>query len=188
MEKPEAPRRILIVDDEENVCHALRRSLRKEGYELFFGHEPAQGLEVLKKEKVDMVISDHLMPNMTGLEFLKLVRNRYPDVMRIMLTGHADMQTAIDAINQGNIYRFLTKPWDDTELKVTLFLAFEQLDLERENRRLLAMVRRQYDLLKSLEKENTGISTVVRDAEGYILLDEEQDSLRAGVDLRLVAS
>ena len=98
MQKPaEAPRRILIVDDEENVCHALRRSLRKEGYELFFGNEPAQGLEVLKAQPVDMVISDHLMPNMTGLEFLKLVRNRYPDVMRIMLivetfeTGQASM-------------------------------------------------------------------------------------------------
>lgn len=67
-------RRILIVDDEENVCHALRRSLRKEGFELFFGREPAEGLEVLKKQPMDMVISDHLMPNMTGLEFLKLVR------------------------------------------------------------------------------------------------------------------
>lgn len=168
------PRRVLIVDDEENVCHALRRSLRKEGYELFFGHEPAEGLELLKKQPIDMVISDHLMPNMTGLEFLKLVRDRYPDAMRLMLTGHADMQTAIDAINQGNIYRFLTKPWDDTDLKVTLFLAFEQLDLERENRRLLSMVRRQYDLIKTLEKDNPGIGHVVRDSEGCVLLDADE--------------
>ncbi|HEY1086787.1 MAG TPA: response regulator [Archangium sp.] len=172
----EQPRRILIVDDEENVCHALRRSLRREGYELFFGHEPAEGLEILKTQKCDMVISDHLMPNMTGLEFLKIVRDRHPDMMRLMLTGHADMQTAIDAINQGNIYRFLTKPWDDTELKVTLFLAFEQLDLERENRRLLAMVRRQYDVMKQLEGEHPGIAHVVRDAEGYVLLDDEDRS------------
>ncbi|MDP1829628.1 MAG: response regulator [Archangium sp.] len=176
-------RRILIVDDEENVCHALRRSLRKEGYELFFGHEPAEGLALLKTQAVDMVISDHLMPNMTGLEFLKIVRDRHPDMMRLMLTGHADMQTAIDAINQGNIYRFLTKPWDDTELKVTLFLAFEQLDLERENRKLLSMVRRQYDVMKALEVEHPGIAHVVRDAEGYVLLDDEE---RAGsVEVRL---
>jgi DNA-binding NtrC family response regulator len=113
------------------------------------------------------------MPNMTRLEFLKIVRDRYPDMMRLMLTGHADMQTAIDAINQGNIYRFLTKPWDDTELKVTVFLAFEQLDLERENRQLLAMVRRQYDVMKQLEVEHPGIAHVVRDAEGYVLLDDE---------------
>jgi two-component system, probable response regulator PhcQ len=167
------PRRILIVDDEENVCHALRRSLRKEGYELFFGNEPAQGLDLLKKQPVDMVISDHLMPNMTGLEFLKIVRERYPDAMRLMLTGHADMQTAIDAINQGAIYRFLTKPWDDTELKVTLFLAFEQLDMERENRKLLSMVRRQYDMLKGLEAENPGIAHITKDAQGFILIDDE---------------
>ena len=173
----EVIRKVLIVDDEENVCNALRRSLRKEGYELHFGHEPAEGLELLKVHKFDMVISDHLMPNMTGLEFLKLVRDRYPDTMRMMLTGHADMQTAIDAINQGQIYRFLSKPWDDTELKVTLYLAFEQLDLERENRKLLAMVRRQYDVIKALEKEYPGIGEVVRDAEGYILLDDTPRAL-----------
>ena len=169
-----APKRILIVDDEENVCHALRRSLRKEGYELFFGHEPAEGLELLKKQPVDMVISDHLMPNMTGLEFLKIVRDRYPDVMRLILTGHADMQTAIDAINLGAIYRFLTKPWDDADLKITLFLAFEQQDLELENRKLVSMVRRQFDLIKTLEKDYPGIGHVVRDADGCVVLDDDE--------------
>jgi DNA-binding NtrC family response regulator len=169
---PEPPRRILIVDDEENVCNALRRSLRKEGYELHFANQPSEGLELLKKTPVDLVLSDHLMPNMTGLEFLKLVHDRYPDSIRMMLTGHADMQTAIAAINQGEIYRFLTKPWDDTELKVTLYLAFEQLNLQRENRKLLAMVRRQQDLIMDLEREYPGIGTLVRDSEGAILIDQ----------------
>lgn len=173
------PRRILIVDDEENVLKALRRSLRREGYELFFASQPSEGLELLKTTPVDLVLSDHLMPNMTGLEFLKIVRDRHPDCLRVMLTGHADMQTAIDAINQGEIYRFLTKPWDDTDLKVTLFLAFEQLDLQRENRRLLAMVRRQYDLIKSLESEYPGIGHIVRDADGAILLDESDPAVAA---------
>lgn len=182
-EMTDQPRRILIVDDEENVCHALRRSLRKEGYTLFFGSEPAEGLALLKTQPVDMVISDHLMPNMTGLEFLKIVRERHPDMVRLMLTGHADMQTAIDAINEGAIYRFLTKPWDDTELKVTLYLAFEQLELERENRRLLSMVRRQYDAMKSLEVEHPGLAHVVRDAEGYVLVDDEERE--GSVEVRL---
>lgn len=168
------PRRILIVDDEENVCSALRRSLRKEGYELFFGHEPAEGLVVLKDQPIDIVISDHMMPNMTGLEFLEIVRDRHPNAMRMMLTGHADMQTAIDAINRGSIYRFLTKPWDDVELKVVLYPAFEQLELERENRRLLAMVRCQYGVLKSLELEHPGVAQVVRDAEGSFSLDDDE--------------
>lgn len=165
-------RRILIVDDEENVISALRRALRKEGYELRFATRPGDALALLREEPSDLVLSDHLMPDMTGLEFLKTVRNRHPDTVRLMLTGHADMQTAIDAINQGEIYRFLTKPWDDTELKVTLHLAFEQLDLERENRRLLARVRYQDELLKSIEREHPGIGTLVRDAQGAILIED----------------
>src|SRR5690349_14681200 len=135
MESP--VRKVLIVDDEENVRNALRRSLRKQGYELYFAAEPSEALTLLAQQPVDLVLSDHLMPNMTGLELLKVVRDRHPDCVRMILTGHADMQTAIDAINHGEIYRFLTKPWDDVELRVTLHLAFEQLDLQRENRRLL---------------------------------------------------
>lgn len=167
------PRRILIVDDEENVLKALRRSLRKEGYELFSANSAAEGIELLQRQPVDLVMSDHLMPDMTGLELLKVVRNRWPDGVRIMLTGHADMQTAIEAINHGEIYRFLTKPWDDAELKVTLHLAFEQLELQRENRRLLATVRRQHDVIKALEREHPGIGNLVRDADGAILIEEE---------------
>ena len=164
------PRRVLIVDDEENVLNALRRSLRKEGYQLFLSSRPPEALELMRSQPVDLVLSDHLMPEMTGLEFLKAVRNRHPDTVRLMLTGHADMQTAIDAINLGEIYRFLTKPWDDTELKVTLHLAFERLDLERENRRLLTLVRRQQNLLQTIEAEHPGITHLERDADGAILI------------------
>ena len=168
-------RRMLIVDDEENVINALRRSLRREGYHIQFATRPADALAMLKESPVDLVLSDHLMPEMTGLEFLKLVRDRHPDSVRLMLTGHADMQTAIDAINHGEIYRFLTKPWDDTEIKVTLHLAFEQLDLERENRKLLATVRRQQGLLEKIERENPNLRTLVRDPSGAILIQEESE-------------
>jgi DNA-binding NtrC family response regulator len=164
-------RSILLVDDEENICRSLRRTLKQEGYNVSIASEPAQALELLKDSPTDMVISDHLMPNMTGLELLKIVRTRYPDCVRIMLTGHADMQTAIKAINQGEIYRFLTKPWDNTELKVTIHLAFEELDLARENRRILAAARRQYDLLQILE--HPGIESVARDSSGAILIEDD---------------
>lgn len=166
-----APRRILVVDDEENVAKALRRTLKRDGHEVVVASAPSEALELLKHQQFDLILSDHLMPEMTGLELLKLARDRQPDAVRMMLTGHADMETAINAINQGEIYRFLTKPWDDAELKVTLFLAFERLDLERENRRLLAMVRRQRDHFKALEAVHPGITRVDRDPEGYIVLD-----------------
>jgi DNA-binding NtrC family response regulator len=168
-----SPRRILIVDDEINICNALRRSLRKEGYEITVANEPAEGLKILAQQKIDVVLSDHLMPNMTGLEFLTVVRDRHPDSLRILLTGHADMETAIRSINDGNVYRFLTKPWDDVELKVTLYLAFEHLDLEREHRRLLATVRRQADLLNDLEGQYPGIGDLRRNSDGAILIDAE---------------
>lgn len=135
------PRRILLLDDEENVRRALARTLKREGYDVVSVAAADEALAILKVESFDLVLSDHLMPTMTGLEFLKIVRDRHPDCMRIMLTGHADMQTAIDAINHGEIYRFLTKPWDNAELSATLFFALQQLDLERENRRLLAIAR-----------------------------------------------
>ncbi|MFZ5471637.1 MAG: response regulator [Myxococcota bacterium] len=169
MEK--TPRRILVVDDEVSICIALARSLRREGYEVVFAHDPQAALELLRTTPIDLVISDQLMPQMTGLEFLKLVHDRHPDLIRIMLTGQADVETAIKAINQGEIYRFLTKPWDDAELKVTVFLAFEKLDLERQNRRLLAVMRQQQRLLEQFDREHPETLSVARDASGAIVLD-----------------
>ncbi len=165
---------ILIVDDEDNVRNALKRSLRKEPYDLLTAAGPEEGLQLLKSHKVDVVLSDHLMPKMTGLQFLTLVRDRHPDVARLMLTGHADLETAIRGINEGQIYRFLQKPWDDVELKVVLHLTVEHIELERENRRLLATVRRQAELIRGLEQQFPGIDSVIRDAEGAIVLPEEE--------------
>lgn len=165
------PRIIIAVDDEEQILRALKRSLTRDGYVVHPFLRPVDAIGALKELKPDIVLSDHLMPEMTGLEFLKVVRNRAPDTCRIMLTGHAEMQTAIDAINQGEIYRFLLKPWDDVELSVSLTLGLERLDLERENRRLAAMVRLQQVRLDALDREYPGLTLVRRDEEGAILLD-----------------
>jgi two-component system probable response regulator PhcQ len=169
-------RTLLIVDDEALVRSALRRSLRLEGYSIFTAAGAEEGLALLKEHPIDLVMSDHLMAGMNGTEFLGRVRDLHPSVGRILLTGHADMDSAIKAINQGEIYRFLLKPWDETELKITLHLAFERVDLERENRRLLATVRRQQARIEDLEGSFPGISKVDRDSDGAILLsrDEEQ--------------
>jgi adenylate cyclase len=90
---------------------------------------------------------------MLGLDFLKLVRTRYPDCLRILLTAYAEVKTALDAINHGEIYRFLHKPWDEDELLVTLHLAFEQVELRRENRKLLSFLRQQPELLERYQQE-----------------------------------
>ena len=139
-------RRILLVDDEQHVTRALERALKREGYTVTACNDPAQALALLKTESFDVVISDHLMPGMTGLEFTKLVRDRYPDMLRLMLTGQSDTDVVISAINQGEIYRFVKKPWDDLELKVTLGFAFDHLETQRENRRVAAGVRRLHSI------------------------------------------
>jgi DNA-binding NtrC family response regulator len=117
-----------------------------------------------------MVISDHLMPNMSGFELLKIVRDRHPDCIRVILTGHADMTIAAEAINHGEIYRFLTKPWDLNELLVTLFIAFDHLELKRENQRLLETIRRQDDAFNDLERQYPGITQGARSPEGAAIV------------------
>ena len=109
---------ILIVDDEASVRSALRRSLRKEPYRISLAESGAEALQILRNDRPDVMVTDHLMPQMTGLELLRRARLMFPDVARIILTGQAEMETVVAAINEGEIYRFLRKPWDDTELWV----------------------------------------------------------------------
>ena len=166
-------RRILVVDDEQSICSAIRRSLRRDGYQVEGSSDPTHVMAYLAENPVDAIISDHLMAGMTGLELLGLVRTRYPDCLRMMLTAHADMQTAIDAINHGEIFRFITKPWDDALLKATLHIGLERRDEERRNREMLRLVWRHAEHTRSLEEEFPGISRVNRDEEGAVILEGE---------------
>jgi len=110
--------KILLVDDEKFVLNSLKRSLRNESYELATAQSPDEALDYLEKNPdTAVIIADHRMPRRTGMDLLLDVRKRFPSVVRILLTGHADMDVAIQGINEGKLYRFLTKPWDDTELK-----------------------------------------------------------------------
>ncbi len=164
---------ILFVDDEANVLNALRRSLRKEPFEIHLAQGPEEALEVLKDRHIDVVISDHLMPSMDGLTFLKLVKEMHPHIIRIILTGHANLQMAIEAINEGQVFRFLTKPWNDIELKVTLKNILDFLELKQENQSLQHTVKQQQSYLDQLKSEHPGIFEVSRDESGAIVLDED---------------
>jgi DNA-binding NtrC family response regulator len=141
MEAPEmALPRVLVVDDESLVRRALIRSLRGE-YEVVACAGPAEALAELKRQRFEVAIIDQNMPEMSGLQLLNLLYDRYPDTARIMLTGHADTTVAVKAINDGKVYRILLKPWTEEELKVSLRLAVEQVEEEREARSQLASLR-----------------------------------------------
>lgn len=141
---------LLFVDDEPGILSALRRLFRPHGYRIFIAEGGAAGLEILEKESIDLVISDMRMPEMDGAAFLREVRSRWPKVMRILLTGYADITSTVAAINQGEIYRYIAKPWDDNEIVTIVREAMERNQLELENQRLSALTQTQNQELKAL--------------------------------------
>ncbi|MFZ5996048.1 MAG: response regulator [Nitrospirota bacterium] len=166
---------ILIVDDEPYVSAALRRVLADEPCRICSAERAMEGMAILKNHYIKVVISDERMPEMTGSEFLSAVRRDFPNVIRIILTGHASIDSAMRAINDGEIYRFLTKPWDDNEMRLTIRAAIEKYDLEEENRRLLKMVKDHALNLRLLEKIYPGITDLERDSDGKIVLPDMSD-------------
>ena len=141
---------VLCVDDEANILSALKRLFRPHGYTILTAASGKDGLELLEKEHVDLVISDMRMPEMNGAQFLEQVKNRWPDTVRLLLTGYAEMSATVDAINKGGIYRYISKPWEDTAMVDLVREALERLNLEREKRHLEAVNRQQNDELKDL--------------------------------------
>lgn len=129
-------RTLLLVDDEEHVIAALRRTLRREGYRIVSASGGEEGLLRLAEGPVDVILSDQRMPGMDGVAFLRRARDQYPDTVRMTLSGYTDLQSIIDAVNEGAIYKFLTKPWDDKRLRGHIAEAFRQKELADENRRL----------------------------------------------------
>jgi class 3 adenylate cyclase len=141
---------VLLVDDEEEVLGTLAETLRREGYGLRTAASPDAALRLLADGPVAVVVSDHRMPGMTGTKLLAEVRRLAPDTMRLILTAHADLPTVLEAINQGEVYRLITKPWEDAELKLTIREALAHYALAEENRRLQALTEAQNAQLRAL--------------------------------------
>lgn len=154
------PPTLLFVDDEANILSSLKRLFRPSGYRIFTAESGAAGLEILAQEPVDMVISDMRMPEMNGAQFLEKVRENWPDTVRILLTGYADIGSTIEAINKGQIYRYISKPWEDNDITITVRQALERRELEREKARLEELTRVQNEELKEL---NTNLENKVRE-------------------------
>ena len=167
---------ILLVDDEQSVISALRRALMEESYDIFTANSGTEGLSILKSNRIKLVISDEKMPGMSGTEFLTTVKNLFPSTIRIMLTGHANIQSAMSAVNNGEIYRFFAKPWDDLEIKLSIKSAIDKFNIEEENRRLLKTVKRQASELQELEMKHPGITNLERDEFGNVILQDIPDS------------
>ncbi|MGJ9417202.1 EAL domain-containing protein [Massilia sp. CMS3.1] len=134
-------RRLLLVDDEPNILAALKRLLRGEQYQIYTAGNGQEGLALLAEHPVDVIVSDQRMPGMVGADFLRKARQQYPETIRIMLSGYTELQSVTDAVNEGAIYKFLTKPWDDEQLRAHIAEAFRVKEIADENLRLNLEVR-----------------------------------------------
>ncbi len=148
-------RTLLLLDDEPNILSSLKRLLRGEGYTLLAYTDPHEALDALKTQAVDVILSDQRMPAMSGVEFLRRARELRPDTVRIALSGYTELQFITDAINDGAIYKFLTKPWDDEQLRGHIAAAFRSKEIADENRQLTeALTEANVELKRRAELEH----------------------------------
>jgi two-component system NtrC family sensor kinase len=159
--------RILCVDDEKNVLRAIERLFLDSEYEILTATSGDEGLEILKKTKpIQLVISDYRMPKMNGVDFLKEVCKLRPETVRIVLSGYADTAAIVEAINEGQIYKFMPKPWNDDELKVAISNAIEHYFMQQKN----------IQLTRELEEKNRQLQEINNNLER--LVEERTSDLR----------
>ena len=141
---------LLFVDDESNILSSLRRLFKPLGYKILIAESGKEGLEILETNSVDLIVSDMRMPEMSGAEFLAKAAKKWPDIIRILLTGYADITSTISAINEGKIYQYISKPWEDNDIKLNVQYALKQKALEKQRDQLLLLTKKQNDELQDL--------------------------------------
>lgn len=138
---------ILFVDDEAGVLRAVTRLFRKSGFDVLTASDASAGFELLESHEVGVVFSDQRMPGMRGTDFLKQVRERYPDTVRCIMSGYAEMESVVAAINDGNVYRFVAKPWDDDALISVVRQCLERAqEIANKKATVVALERKACDL------------------------------------------
>lgn len=152
--------RVLFVDDEQRILTSMKMLFRRD-YQVFTCNSAAEALELLKSQKIEVIVSDQRMPNMTGIELLREVRDMQPQAIRLLLTGYSDLNAIIGSINEGEIFRFVSKPWSNVDLKATLAKAVAAAEFEAEVEETMA----------------ASDATVVEESKpGILLLDQDEDS------------
>ena len=170
-------RSILLVDDDPYFLRTLERTLKRERYEIFTASNAKKASKVLHDNPIDCIISDYRMPGISGVDFLKWARKNYPHVIRIIITGQADTQSAIRAINEGEVFRYLTKPFKPEMLLDTLREAFKAADQKMETIHEIEARGDQRGNFRKLEKMYPGITRVCRSQDGAIILSHEDNTL-----------
>lgn len=166
---------LLFVDDEESVLSSLQRIFLEENYRILTATSADKALAIMNSERIHLIITDHRMPGITGAELLKEIKQRWPETIRIMLTGYADVQSIMGAVKDGAVYKFITKPWNDEDLRLTVSLALQQYMIMKENRRLKDVTRKQQLKIRNyagLFDENRGVLGTILVSAGLLKMEE----------------
>lgn len=172
---------VLIVDDEQEILDSLRRTLRSEPYRVETTTSPLDALDRVERGGIDLLISDIDMPELSGIELVERVRRSRPEVVRLLLTGDASLESALAAINSGEVLRYLTKPWNKDELRSTLREALERLEELRRAALASRSATLRQQLLSELEREHPGVCNVDLDEGVYVLDGQRIASLIASI-------
>ena len=172
---------ILYVDDEADNLTVFKSNFRR-FYKVHTANSASEGIEILKNNDIHVIITDQRMPEITGVEFLESIIGDYPDSIRMILTGFSDVEAIIKAINQGQVYKYITKPWDREDLKITIDKALESFHLKQENRNLIESLKEaNQNLEKKVEERTTEVNDQKKQIESLlhnILPEEIADELR----------
>ncbi|WP_456489694.1 response regulator [Marinobacter nauticus] len=172
--------RIQLVDDEPNILNSLRRLLKPQGWQVDTFNRVEDALGGLLEHEYAVIVSDYQMPTADGVTYLQFAKQKQPHAIRLVLSAYGDRESMIKAINQAEVYRYLSKPWDDYEVVAAIKSAIDLYQLQKENQRLReendaqrAMIKAREEELLRLESDNPGITRVRRDADGSVLLTDD---------------
>ena len=165
---------ILIVDDEINILNSLKRTLAGDSKNILIAETAENAWEIFKNQKdIEIIICDNRLPGMLGIDFLAKVKRLYPDTIRVLITGYPDVNTAMDAINKANIWRYVLKPIEVNELKILVNQAFEFYQIMRENRLLLQIARQHAECLQVLKEKYPQLSIGdLQKTGGYVITEK----------------
>lgn len=144
---------VLYVDDEWYNLTSFKATYRRY-FSVHTAKSAKEGLEILKENEINVVLSDQRMPNITGVEFFKIIKKEYPEPIRILITGYSDIDAVIDSINEGEVYRYISKPWEPNDLRLVIEQANEVFSLRKENLRLMEALKDSNQKLEFIARQN----------------------------------
>ncbi len=171
--------RLQVIDDEPAILKAIQRLLRQEDWQVDTFSDPQDALQALTRASYNLSLCDLRMPQLDGITYLQFARQRQPGAMRLLFSGHGDRESLVQAINQAQVQRFISKPWDDYELLETLRSCLQLQQLQMEQQRLLLQVQQQQDqlqrqqqALQEMQRRHPQLFSLTRAEDGSILLEE----------------